>query len=119
MMIIGLLRASGGIALLRGGAQSDPGFQIIASEGQLTGVGIGLLIAGILLIVAAVLFWREQTRTRWLFCWIALAVFLLNGLVNGFILFGHPLVRGQIINWGAALIIAILISLINPKGQPE
>jgi len=119
MIIIGLLRSFGGISLLKQGNQIDTKVPIIASSGQLNGVGTGLLIVGILLIVAAVYFWSSLTRRSWFICWIALTVFLLNGLVNGFVLFGHPLAQGQIINWGAAIIIGFLLYHNRPQPKLE
>ena len=119
MIFIGLFRSIGGISLLLGGDQLGTKVPILASAGQLNGVGIGLLIVGILLIVSAAYFWRRLTRRSWLLCWIALIIFLLDGLVDGFILFGQPLAQGQIINWSAAIIIGILLYHNRPQSKSE
>jgi hypothetical protein len=117
MIFIGLFRSIGGISLLLGGDQLDTKVPILASAGQLNGVGIGLLTVGILLIVSAAYFWRRLTRRSWLLCWIALIIFLLDGLVDGFILFGQPLAQGQIINLSAAIIIGILLYHNRPQSK--
>ena len=119
MIFIGLFRSIGGISLLLGGDQLDTKVPILASAGQLNGVGIGLLIVGILLIVSAAYFWRRLTRRSWILCWIALIIFLLDGLVDGFILFGRPLAQGQIINLSAAIIIGILLYHNRPQSKSE
>ena len=119
MIFIGLFRSIGGISLLLGGDQLDTKVPILASAGQLNGVGIGLLTVGILLIVSAAYFWRRLTRRSWLLCWIALIIFLLDGLVDGFILFGQPLAQGQIINLSAAIIIGILLYHNRPQSKSE
>lgn len=119
MIFIGLFRSIGGISLLLGGDQLDTKVPILASAGQLNGVGIGLLTVGILLIVSAAYFWRRLTRRSWILCWIALIIFLLDGLVDGFILFGQPLAQGQIINLSAAIIIGILLYHNRPQSKSE
>ena len=119
MIFIGLFRSIGGISLLLGGDQFDTKVPILASAGQLNGVGIGLLTVGILLIVSAAYFWRRLTRRSWILCWIALIIFLLDGLVDGFILFGQPLAQGQIINLSAAIIIGILLYHNRPQSKSE
>ena len=54
MILVGTLRAFGGIALLTKGNQLDTGIPIIASETQIYIVAIGLLIIGALFVFAAV-----------------------------------------------------------------
>lgn len=114
MTLVGILRAIGGIALLTKGNQLDAGIPIIASENQIYIVATGLLIIGILFVIASINLIRNYSKMSWNTCWIVLLLFILGGLLNGFLLFGQPLDQGQKIN----LIAVILIGLFLVLGKP-
>jgi uncharacterized membrane protein YfcA len=114
MTLVGVLRAIGGIALLTKGNQLDTGIPIIASENQIYIVATGLLIIGILFVIASINLIRNYSKMSWNTCWIVLLLFILGGLLNGFLLFGQPLDQGQKIN----LIAVILIGLFLVLGKP-
>ena len=114
MILVGILRAFGGIALLTKGNQLDTGIPIIASKTQIYIVAIGLLIIGALFVFAAIKLLRNYSKTNWNVCWIVLLLFILGGLLNGFLLFGQPLDQGQKINLVAVILIGLLLFLGKP-----
>lgn len=109
MMLIAIMRVGGGIALLIKGNQLDTGTPITATNNQIVIVGIGLLIISLVLFIAAINLIKHYSYKGWLFCWFTLGLFFLDGLLNGFLLFGQPLERGQSINIIAIIIIGILL----------
>ena len=111
MILIGILRAIGGIALLTKGNQLNTEVPIIASEVQIYIVAIGLLIIGILLVYASINLLRKYSKMSWNICWIILILFLLGGLLNGYLLFGQPLDQGQKINFAVAIFVGLFLFL--------
>lgn len=111
MILIGILRAIGGIALLIKGNQLDAGIPIIASETQTYIVAIGLLIISILLIYVSINLLRRYSKMSWNICWIVLVLFLLGGLLNGYLLYGQPVDQGQKINFTAAILVGLFLFL--------
>ena len=90
MILVGILRSIGGITLLIKGNQLDTGIPIIASETQIYIVALGLLIIGVLFVLAAIKLLGNYSKKNWITCWIVLLLFILGGLLNGFLLFGQP-----------------------------
>ena len=119
MVLIGILRAIGGIFLLTKGNQLDTGIPIIASDTQIYIVSIGLLIIGILLVCASINLVRKYSKMSWNICWIVLILFLLGGLLNGYLLFGQPLDQGQKINLTAAILAGLFLFLGKPALKVE
>lgn len=114
MIATGILRASGGIALFLKGSQLDTGIPIIASEIQMQLLAAGLVIIGVLFVLAAGYLIRTYSRRSWILCWIVSLIFIAGGLLNGFLLYGQPLDQGQKIN----LIVFILIGVLLLLGKP-
>lgn len=115
MIIIGLLRGLGGISLLLKGNQLNTASPIIANKTQIIIVAFGLLLICGLLIYASIHLIRKYLRKSWNFCWIILVLFLIDGLLNGFILFGQPLDQGQKINVIAVLIVGLFLVIGKPS----
>ncbi|RME89813.1 MAG: hypothetical protein D6767_07860 [Candidatus Hydrogenedentota bacterium] len=111
MIIVGALRAVGGIALLAKGNQLDTEVPIIASDMQIYIVSIGLMIIGILFVYASTNLVRKYSKKCWNLCWIVLLLFLLMGLLNGYLLFGQPLDQGQKINLTVAILVGLFLFL--------
>lgn len=111
MIIVGVLRAVGGIALLTKGNHLDTEVPIIASDMQIYIAAIGLLIIGILLVYASINLVRKYSKKSWNLCWIVLILFILGGLLNGYLLFGQPLDQGQKINLTAAILVGLFLFL--------
>jgi len=114
MILIGILRGSGGMALLIKGKQLETIVPIVASDCALIIVAIGLLIVALSLILAAINLIKNNSTTGWYLSWIVLIFFFLDGLLNGYLLFGQPLDQGQRINIVAVLLIGILLFLGKP-----
>jgi len=114
MILVGLLRSLGGVILFIKGANMHTDVPMIATSMQITIVAWGLVIVGLFLIFAAINLLRKITNKSWSSCWIALLLFLLDGVMNGFLLFGHPLDRGQMINVFATILISLFLILGRP-----
>jgi len=114
MIFIGLLRGSGGVALLLKGKNLDTGIPIIANGIQTNIVAVGLLLICIILLISAVNMLRKFSKSSWKISWFALILFLIDGTLNGFILFGKPLDEGQMINIFATVITGLFLFLGKP-----
>jgi hypothetical protein len=106
MILLGLARGAGGAALLARGSAADAA--IHAGKAAVFAVGLSLALLGVLLVVAGVGVIRRR-RIYWLVGAVATVAFVLGGLMNGTVLYGHPGGAGTAINvLGAAAIIACL-----------
>jgi len=112
MIVVALARGSGGITLLLKGSNIGLDRPIMASNTEITFIGMGLILIAILFIISAVgilmkkyLFWKVGIFTA--------ILFVIDGAINGTLLFGHPLETGTIINIIAAIL--IIGSLISGK----
>ncbi|MBK8883986.1 MAG: hypothetical protein IPN67_16885 [Bacteroidales bacterium] len=114
LILTGILRGIGGIALLIKGSQLATNITIIANVLQIRLVAIGLISLCALLIYAGINLLRKNTYRSWYFCFILLCLFLLGGALNGYILFGHPVDQGQTTNFLAVIIIGLLLILGRP-----
>jgi len=114
MIVIGLLRGFGGIALFIKGSGLKTNIPIIANNLQIKLVSSGLLLVCVLLIYSAVNQLRKYSLKSWNLCFLALLLFLLGGVLNGFLLFGHPIDKGQVINIVAVLIVSAFMLVGKP-----
>ena len=99
MMVVGLARYAGGMALLVRGGAIDPSIQ--AGRAAVASVGASLVLVGLLLIVAGVGVLRRR-RLYWLVGAVATIAFVLGGLMNGTVLYGRPGGAGTALNVVAA-----------------
>lgn len=106
MFTLGFLRSAGGIMLIIKKELLDPA--IIASSLQAVICGAGLLIIGIAEISAAIGIIAGK-RSFIISGIIVTALFVIDGLINGYILYGKPMDGGTIANLVTA---AIIISLL-------
>ncbi len=107
MTLLGLARGVGGLALLTQGVAADPNIQ--ATDIAVSMVGAFLLLLGLVLVVAAVGVIRKR-HSFWLVGVICIMTFVVDGAVNGFVLYGRAGNQGTIINViAAALILACLL----------
>jgi hypothetical protein len=106
MILLGLARSGGGIALLARGTSTLPDIQ--ASPATVKLLGMILLLIGIAEAAAGA---GVLARRRWF--WTAgivtTAIFVLDGAVNGALLFGRPGDRGTIMNLAAAAVILLCL----------
>lgn len=98
MIIVGLLRGMGGLALLGEGKNLDLGHPVIASPHEMDAAAYSLLVVCFLLILSGLALTVRRRRATWILSWVSVVLFLIGGAVNGFLLFGHPLGSGQLIN---------------------
>ncbi len=107
MILLGLARGVGGFVLLTKGAATDPNIQ--ATGSAVSTVGIFLLVLGLALVVAAVGVLRRR-YSFWLVGAICTVAFVVDGVINGYVLYGQPGDQGTIVNViAAAFILACLL----------
>lgn len=119
MIVVGLLRGMGGVTLLTNGDTLNLGLPVTASSVELKIAATSLLVVCCLLVISAVCLTIRRSSANYAFCWASLLLFLAGGLVNGILLFGHPLGSGQLINWGISFLIGLCLVLgknaVHPK----
>lgn len=101
-VLVGILRGIGGLTLV-----CSP------QSAMHLGIGLGLLIVSAWLLIAGLgyIIRRDNQWRLWLI--VGLILFWIDGLVNGFLLFGSPQISGQIINLGCVVGICTCLSF-NP-----
>ncbi len=114
LTLTGLFRGAGGISLLVRGNRLDTGIPLTASPLEVRLVAAGLLAVCALLIYASVRLVFRRTAVSRDICLVSLLLFLADGVLNGYLLFGHPLATGQTINIAAALLISLFLFLGIP-----
>ena len=115
MIFVGLLRGLGGFLSLTNGIETVS--ENIVSW-KTTVAGSGLLLVALLLIISACLLFIKRNKTAWILSWISICLFIIGGLVNGFLLFGKPQIDGQIINWSICILTSLLL-LFGKKAIKE
>lgn len=107
MILLGLARGAGGVALLVQGASADPRIQ--ASESAISVLGVMLVALGAALVIVAVGVIRRKAHAWFAGIGLVLA-FVVDGALNGYVLYGRPGDAGTIVNGiVAALIVACLV----------
>ena len=119
MIVVGLLRGMGGVTLLTQGDKLDLGLPVTATPVELKIAAYSLIAVCCLLIISAICLTIRRLVSNYAFCWISLGLFLVGGLINGFLLFGHPLGSGQLINWGVSLVIGLCLVLGKDAVHPK
>ena len=108
MVLLGLARGWGGLLLLGRGHAVDP--DILAGPVAARAVGFGLVVVGTLVLVGAVGVFRRRA-SGWRLGVGATLLFVLDGLVNGAVLYGRPGDAGTFANVvAAALIVGFLLA---------
>ena len=108
MFIIAILRGLGGLLLLKG-ADTLAGEKIDLWKSTVGGVD--LLIVALLLILSSCLLIFKRNKTAWILSWVSLCLFIIGGIVNGFLLFGKPQIDGQIVNWSISILAGVFLAL--------
>lgn len=114
MILIGLLRGIGGTTLLLKGNHVDTNIPIMATSLQIKLVAYGLLLICLLFIYGSISLIRKYSKRSWNYCWLVLFIFLLGGLLNGYLLYGKPLEQGQMINFISVFIVSAFLFLGKP-----
>jgi len=113
MALLGLARGAGGVVLLSRRSAADT--NIHAPSGAIIAVGAALLLLGLVLTVSAVGVFRGQRRF-WRLGIICTIAFVVDGGINGAVLYGRPGDGGTIANVIVAAL--ILACLFLGKGAP-
>ena len=102
MILLGLARGIGGVILLIRGKETLP--DIIASDMIVQSLALGLILIGILEIISAIgiLFIK---RAFWILGIAITIAFVIDGAVNGHLLFGKPGDLGTLANLTVAIVI--------------
>ena len=106
MFLLGALRSAGGVILILNKNLTDS--NITASPNAAVVCGIGLLFIGLAEIISAIgiAAGNRSFVTVGILCTV---LFVIDGLINGYILYGSPLEAGTIANLAAA---SVIISLL-------
>ncbi len=108
MIILGLARGIGGIILLLEGKSTLP--DIKTNETVLIFLAVGLIIIGVMEIITAVGIYLLKKKF-WLLGIIITVLFVIDGAINGYFLFGRPGAQGTVVNLIAAIIIIAFLLL--------
>lgn len=112
MKLTKYLAVIGGIlAVLVGIGRGIGGFSLAISSGSSVekAVGVGLIVIALWLIVTGGTFILNRTTSMRKWLTVGVILFWIDGIVNGFILFGAPLMSGQLINISLSALILICI----------
>ena len=116
LVLLGLARGGGGIALLTGGA----GTLVAGPRRAAVLMGCGLAFVALLAGAAAVELWRLQRRSIALTA-AALLIFVTGGLLNGYLMFGAPRPAGILLNVGYSAVVGALVfagrDALLPRGR--
>ena len=110
MVIVGLARAAGGVTLMVTGKTSLPESE--ASSSTMAMIGLFLVLIGIAEIVAAIGV-AMRKRRFWTLGIVATVAFVLDGAINGYLLFGRPGDGGTVVN--AVVAAGIIASLLRTR----
>lgn len=106
-ILVGLARGAGGVALLWAGGSSFA--EIHAEAFTVRAVGWGLLAVAAALIGAG-LTAIARRRFAWPLGLASAVAFPLNGLLNGYLLFGSPRLSGTLVNTVLAALLLVLLA---------
>jgi hypothetical protein len=111
LIILGLLRGIGGFFLLVYGKNTQLDQPITASATQIRLVGLALILVFFLAILSSLLVIAYRSRVGWVLSWISLILFVAVGIVSGYVMFAHPLIQDQVINFSLAILIGLFFEL--------
>ncbi len=95
--IVGIARIAGGIISISSSTS--------ATE---TWVGIVLIAIGFFILFSMTMLLIKRTMLWFMMVALSVILFWLDGLVNGFLLYGHPQMSGQIINICCVMVVLML-----------
>ena len=108
MILLGLARGAGGVILLLHGGETLE--NIIASPEAVRMVAVGLITIGALEVISAIgVFLRK--RRMWILGFVVTVAFVIDGAINGYILFGRPGDQGTLVNSIIALLIIVCLMM--------
>ncbi len=95
--IVGIARIAGGIISISASTY--------ATE---TWVGIVLIAIGLFILFSITMLLIKRTMFWFMMVALSVILFWLDGLINGFLLYGHPQMSGQIVNICCVMVILML-----------
>ncbi len=108
LVLVGAARSLGGIILILHGRAADPA--ILAGPSTVLLLGAILAAVGVLGILSGIGAWRRN-RLAWIGGIGFSLLFVLDGLLNGWLLFGAPRPIGTLSN---AIVVAVTLALLVP-----
>lgn len=114
LILLGVARGIGGVLLAVNGPRTVESMLVSDTTAQF--LGLGLVVVCVLTFVAA--YGLMKTRS-WAFNFsiVTLVLFVLDGALNGYLLFGRPGAGGTFVNIIVAVVIVSLIGLARKKGE--
>ena len=95
--IVGIARIAGGVISISSSTS--------ATE---TWVGVVLIAVGLFICLSMTMLLIKRSMSWFMMLALSVILFWLDGLVNGFLLYGHPQMSGQIINICCVMAILML-----------
>lgn len=114
MILLGLARGVGGAILIRGGKGTLPDSP--ASPSTLLVVGLFLVAIGLVEVIAG-LGVAARRRRFWALGIAATVAFVVDGAINGLLLFGRPGAGGTVVNLAVALVIFTCLVLSRHQAR--
>lgn len=106
LLVLGLARAAGGLVLATSGGEAVDSTRVSDETARL--LGAGLIFVGLLSAAASVGCMLRRTW-GWSLGFVAIVLFVADGLLNGTLLLGRPGDTGTIVNVIAAALIAVCL----------
>ena len=106
MILLGVARGSGGAILLLRGPATDSGIRASPSSALFLGMLLLVIALGLVVVAIGVL---RGSRRGWLGgAWLVIA-FVLDGMLNGYVLYGRPGAGGTLANLAVAALILLCL----------
>lgn len=96
-VIVGIARIVGGVISISS-----------SSSATETWVGIALIAIGLFILLSITMLLIKRSSFWFVMLSLSVILFWLDGIINGFLLFGHPQMSGQIINLCCVMAIVML-----------
>jgi hypothetical protein len=102
LLVLGVARGAGGLLLAIWGTNPADAFRV--GRDVMLAIGAGLLGVAVIAVIASIGLMRCRVW-GWILGVFAIVLFVADGLVNGYLLFGRPGDRGTMVNAAAAVLI--------------
>lgn len=106
MILLGVIKGLGGYRLISGRVEDA---LIVARKIDIFTVGMNTLISCLLLVLSAVILMARRSDKSYVFCYLALGIFVFMSLGNSQLLYGSLRLWGQLVNIGSAVVLAAML----------
>lgn len=62
-------------------------------------------------LCSAYMLLRHRNYFGWKLSWLSIGIFLVGGIVNGYLMFDNPFVQDQIINFSTSILVGLSLIL--------